>query len=96
MTIQPNFGKKKLSARKRKFDLKFLLTGNSGSGKTHLTATYNGPIHYYVFDKGGEKTVEKIMGNRTDITIDDFSSNSIQFSDFWKQYQEDEKKGPPR
>jgi hypothetical protein len=92
MTTPPN--KTKLSAKQRKFDLKFLLTGNSGSGKTHFTATYDqGPIHYYLFDKGGEKTIEKIMGNRTDITIDNFSSNSIEFSDFWKQFQEDEKNG---
>lgn len=86
------FGKVPLKSRLRKFDLKFLLTGNSGSGKTHFTATYTkGPIHYYLFDKGGEKTVEKIMGNRSDITIDDFSSSSISFSDFWKQFQEDAK-----
>lgn len=92
MTQAP--GKTKLTKEQRKFDLKFLLTGNSGSGKTHFTATYtDGPIHYYLFDKGGEKTIEKIMGNRTDITIDDFSSNDVAFSDFWKQFQEDEKNG---
>jgi hypothetical protein len=91
-TAPPN--KTKLSSKQRKFDLKFLLTGNSGSGKTHFTATYtDGPLHYYLFDKGGEKTIEKIMGNRTDITIDDFSDSKVQFSDFWKQYQEDEKAG---
>jgi hypothetical protein len=87
-----NFGKIPLQSRQRKFDLKFLLTGNSGSGKTHFTATYTkGPIHYYQFDKGGEKTVEKLMGNRTDITIDDFSSSQIAFSDFWQQFQTDGK-----
>lgn len=87
---KPTFNKTPLSARQRKFDLKFLLTGNSGSGKTHFTATYTkGPIHYYLFDKGGEKTVEKLMFNRTDITIDDFSSSSIAFSDFWQQFQAD-------
>ena len=90
--IPPN--KKKLSSRERKFDLKFLLTGNSGSGKTHFTSTYTkGPIHYYMFDKGGEKTIEKIMGDRSDITIDNFSSSKVLFSDFWKQFQEDEKAG---
>ena len=94
MTTQPDFGKTKFSKSKRKFDLKFLLTGNSGSGKTHLTATYlDGPIHYYIFDKGGEKTIEKIMKDRTDITIDNFSPSSVKFSDFWKQFQEDEKVG---
>ena len=94
METKPSFNKTKLLAKKRKFDLKFLLTGNSGSGKTHLTATYlDGPIHYYIMDKGGEKTVEKIMENRNDITIDNFSPSSIQFSDFWRQFQEDEKNG---
>jgi hypothetical protein len=92
--IDPASLKKSLAQKKRKFDLKFLLTGNSGSGKTHFTATYlDGPIHYYMFDKGGEKTVEKIMGKRTDITIDHFSDSSIDFSAFWKQYQEDEESG---
>jgi hypothetical protein len=94
MTDQPKFNKKPLAEKPRKFDLKFLLTGNSGSGKTHLTATYDlGPIHYYMIDKGGEKTIEKIAKNRKDITIDNFSANDIKFSDFWKQFQEDEKAG---
>lgn len=86
--------KKKLVNKKRKFDLKFLLTGNSGSGKTHFTATYSsGPIHYYMFDKGGEKTIEKIASKRTDITLDNFSSNKQTFSEFWQQFQQDEKDG---
>lgn len=78
----------------KKFDLKFLLTGNSGSGKTHFTATYtDGPLHYYMFDRGGEKTVEKLSAKRSDVTIDNFSASSIMFSDFWQQFQEDEKSG---
>jgi len=86
--------KKKLAERKRKFDLKFLLTGNSGSGKTHFTATYtSGPIHYYMMDKGGEKTIEKIASDRTDITMDNFSLDSQIFSSFWQQFQQDEKDG---
>ncbi len=92
-TLRPP-NKKKLVHTKRKFDLKFLLTGNSGSGKTHFTATYTaGPIHYYMFDKGGEKTIEKIAGKRDDITLDNFSSNKQLFSDFWQQFQQDEKDG---
>lgn len=88
------FNKTKLTARKRKFDLKFLLTGNPGSGKTHLTGTYTrGPIHYYMADKGGEKTIEKISGKRDDITIDNFASESHSFSDFWQQFQHDEADG---
>jgi len=90
----PNFNKTKLTERKRIFDLKFLLTGNSGSGKTHFTATYTkGPLHYYMLDKGGEKTIEKLSKTRTDITLDNFSDNSILFSDFWRTFQEDEKAG---
>lgn len=89
----PMLKKQKLSAKKRKFDLKFLLTGNSGSGKTHFTATYQGPIHYYMFDKGGEKTIEKVAKNRDNITIDNFSPNDVLFSDFWQKFQEDEKDG---
>ena len=86
--------KKKLSQEKKVFALKFLLTGNSGSGKTHFTATYTkGPLHYYMLDKGGEKTIQKIAPNRKDITMDNFSSSKIEFSDFWKQFQEDEKAG---
>lgn len=89
-----SFGKSKLAQRKRKFNLKFLLTGNSGSGKTHFTATYTkGPLHYYMFDKGGEKTIEKLAGDRQDITIDTFANNSIMFSDFWRSFQEDGKNG---
>ena len=93
----PNFNKTKLVEKKRYFNLKFLLTGNSGSGKTHFTATYTkGPLHYYLFDKGGEKTVEKIMGSRNDITIDNFSADSLLFSDFWRTFQEDEKNDSTR
>ncbi len=90
----PSFNKTKLTEEQRKFDLKFLLVGNSGSGKTHFTASYTkGPIHYYMFDKGGKKTIQKIAKNRSDITIDDFSSSQVQFSDFWQQFQADEKVG---
>lgn len=90
----PMAAKKKLSQEKKVFNLKFLLTGNSGSGKTHFTATYTkGPIHYYMLDKGGEKTIQKLSKNRNDITIDNFSSSEYLFSDFWKQFQDDEKTG---
>lgn len=94
INAQGTFHKTPLKQSKKKFNLKFLLTGNSGSGKTHFTATYeNGPLHYYMFDRGGEKTVEKLTAKRTDVTIDNFSSSGILFSDFWKQFQEDEKSG---
>lgn len=88
------FSKTRMRPSERKFNLKFLLTGNSGSGKTHFTATYTkGPLHYYMFDHGGEKTVEKLIGKREDVTMDNFSSSEILFSDFWRQFQEDEKAG---
>jgi len=94
MTDISKFNKTKLVTQKRKFALKFLLTGNSGSGKTHLTATYtDGPLHYYMFDRGGEKTVEKLSAKRNDVTIDNYSSSALLFSDFWKQFQEDEESG---
>ncbi len=94
MTNTKTFHKTPLKQKKRKFNLKFLLTGNSGSGKTHFTATYTkGPVHYYMFDRGGEKTIEKLAKNRDDVTIDNFSPSKVMFSDFWKQFQEDEKSG---
>lgn len=90
----PLASKKKLAQEKKKFDLKFLLVGNPGSGKTHLTASYTkGPLHYYMFDHNGRRTLEKVTKNRNDVTLDDFSSSKLQFSDFWKQFQEDEKAG---
>jgi len=90
----PNFNKTKLTERKKVFDLKFLLVGNSGSGKTHFTTTYTkGPIHYYMFDHGGKRTIEKEIKNRDNVTIDDFSASKVLFSDFWHQFQEDEKAG---
>lgn len=90
------FNKKPLNQEERKFDLSFLLAGNSGSGKTHLCTTYTrGPIHFYSLDKGGDKTIRKVLATRKkqNVTIDDFSSSQYEFSDFWKQYQEDEKAG---
>jgi len=54
--------KKPFSVKDKSFNIKFLLCGNSGSGKTDLCARYTkGPVHFYMFDKGGEKTIEKII-----------------------------------
>ena len=79
------------------FDLKILLEGDSGSGKTHLCATYHlGPIHFYMFDKGGIVTVKKLMKNRpacSPITFDDFSNKDMTFSECWAIIQKDEKEG---
>ena len=83
-----------LTFTNNKFDLKMLVCGNSGSGKTYFSATYNGPIHYYMLDKGGEKTLKRFLLSRDHpITIDDFSKESDKFSAFWKQLQKDEKDG---
>lgn len=86
-----------LAEAKRKFDLKFMLVGDSGSGKTHLCATYTGgPIHFYMIDPGGEKTLHKLNLNRPkdcEITIDSFSLRKNSYTDLWKQLQADEKAG---
>ena len=84
---------------KRKFDVKFLIAGNSGSGKTQLPASYTkGPVHYYMIDKGGAKTIDKLIHQQkrpsnAPITIDDFSHSDHSFSDFWLAFQEDEANG---
>lgn len=79
------------------FDLKILLEGDSGSGKTHLCGTYTlGPIHFYMFDKGGIVTVKKLMKNRpasSPVTYDDFSSKEMTFSKCWDIVIKDEKEG---
>ena len=90
--------KKPFTNAKRKFDLKFLLAGNSGSGKTHLCGTYDrGPVHFYMLDKGGEKTLEKIIDNRAKdaptLSVDILSSSQVSFSDFWFKLQQDAKDG---
>lgn len=79
------------------FNLKFLLVGNSGSGKTHFCGTYTkGPVHFYMLDPGGEITLHKINKNRPsgcEISIDLFSPRSDPYSKFWKTLQQDEKDG---
>ncbi len=80
-----------------KFDLKFLLVGGSGSGKTHLCGTYTqGPVHFYMIDPGGEKTLRKLLPGRpaiSPITIEYFSLQDHHFTDIWKQLQADAKAG---
>lgn len=80
------------------FDLNFFLCSNSGAGKTHLCGTYTkGPIHFYMLDKGGERTLNKLISVRPKsapiISVDNLSADSITFSDVWKVLQEDEKSG---
>jgi len=78
------------------FNLTFLLVGNSGAGKTDFVSKYTlGPVHFYMADKGGEKTIIKNMRKekRENISIDIMSDNDFKFSDFWQKFQSDEKEG---
>ena len=74
-----------------KFDLKFLLVGDSGAGKTHLCGTYTlGPVHFYMIDAGGEHTLNKLLPNRPSeapITITYIRKSKHTFEDFWKAIQ---------
>lgn len=87
-----------LKSSNKKFDLKFFLVGNSGSGKTHFCGTYTkGPIHFYMLDRGGEKSLYKLIDKRDKslppITIDVISNRTNKYSDFWKILQNDAKDG---
>lgn len=86
-----------LAESKRKFDLKFLIVGSPGAGKTHLCGTYTkGPVHLYMFDPGGEKTLFKLMSNRPEtspITISKYPTQTTRFKDFWKDLQADAHNG---
>lgn len=89
--------KTKLVDLPRTFDLKFLLVGGSGVGKTHFCATYTGgPIHFYITDPGGEKTLSKFLKNRPErspITVNTFNLRQQSFKDIWKLIQADAKAG---
>lgn len=79
----------------RRFNLKMLFAGNSGTGKTELASSYTaGPVHFYMIDKGGAKTLEKNRVGRKEsdpiLSVDDLSSSDIKFSDFWSQLQSDD------
>jgi hypothetical protein len=86
-----------LTNKDRTFDLKFLFVGDSGAGKTHFCGTYTlGPVHFYMTDPGGEKTLHKINQNRPkgcEISIDVFNPRSTTFSAVWATIQKDEKDG---
>lgn len=89
--------KQSLAQEPVKFDLKFLLVGDSGSGKTHLCGTYTkGPIHFYMLDPGGEKTLYKLNKNRPadcQMTMDLLPERKTSWQSFWKTIQKDEKDG---
>lgn len=86
--------KTQLTATDLTTDFKMLLVGHSGAGKTHLTGTYkSGPIHYYMVDPGGEKTLFKLLEDRpkeSPITIDTFRRRDKQdFNQLWETMQKD-------
>jgi len=89
--------KQPLQEQPTKFDLKFLLVGDSGSGKTHLCATYTaGPVHFYMLDPGGEKTLYKLNKSRPDgapLTWDELPERTTTWQAFWRTFQKDEKDG---
>jgi len=81
--------------KNKKFNLNFFLVGNSGSGKTHLAGTYSlGPTHFYMFDKGGENTLDKLIQKKTSkLSLDLLSSDDLSFSDIWTSLQKDQRDG---
>jgi len=87
-----------LSSLAPSFDLKFMLVGSPGAGKTHLCGTYtSGPIHFYMVDPGGEKTLRKLLPDRPDsspISVDTFLRRDNQdYQSLWNQLQKDAKSG---
>lgn len=78
------------------FNLNFLFVGPSGTGKTDLPARYTkGPVHFYMFDKGGTSTIKKVIKEKktNNISVDLFNKSDLKFSTFWDKFQEDEAKG---
>ncbi len=87
-----------LTEASKHFDLKFFLVGASGSGKTHFCGTYTkGPVHFYMTDRGGEKTLHKLIKERPTsappITIDIIPSGKHAYTEFWTLLQKDAKDG---
>lgn len=96
MKADAAFYRPAFSPEKSGFILNFLFVGPSGTGKTDFCARYSkGPVHFYMFDKGGTSTVTKIVKERKakNITLDDFSSSQLLFSSFWESFQKDEEDG---
>jgi len=90
--------KQAYSPTKRVFDLNFFLCGNSGSGKTHFAASYTaGPIHFYMLDVGGHKTIEKCLIDRpakaSQVSVDIMSGDDFTFSKIYRQISQDEREG---
>lgn len=90
--------KKPYTPSERKFNLNFFLCGNSGSGKTHFLASYTkGPVHFYMLDVGGQKTIDKCLIDRPakapQVSVDVMSSDEWDFSAVYKHIAQDEKDG---
>lgn len=85
--------KQPLEITSNNFDLNFFFVGPSGTGKTDFVSRYTkGPIHFYMFDKGGSSTVKKVLKQKKikNITLSDYSDSDLKFSDFWNEFQQDE------
>lgn len=97
--LSESLDKSSLEDQAPKFDLKFLLTGRPGTGKTHFCATYTkGPVHFYMFDPGGEKTIRKVARDLdlplSRFTIDYYNNpQKASFKSFWKSLQKDDHNG---
>ena len=74
----PLQGKIHVKETKPIWNEKILLYGTHKSGKTHFAGTYSkGPIHYYGFDPGGEKTFRNLEDS-SNITMDTFGDLPIR------------------
>lgn len=81
----------------KRFDIKALIYGNAGVGKTHMCGTYSkGPVCVYCFDPGGWKSLYN-SSNSGNISVADFVetdvTSPIAFKHFWDQLQADGKRG---
>lgn len=78
-----------------KFNLKMLMYGAPGSGKTTFAGSYtHGPVHFYATDPQG---VSVLRNTKAEITVDNFTDElygqTKTYPAFYKQLQKDEKDG---
>ncbi len=75
-----------------KFNVKFLIWGQPGSGKTSFLGSYTkGPVHFYLTDPQGTTVLRE---NTNAITVDEFTYGGPKaYENFWKTMQADEKSG---